>query len=38
MILKKEIKELTKRQSAKIYENKKEVYLDQLLINELKIP
>ncbi len=35
-VLKKEIKELIKRQSNKNFENRKEIYLDQLLINEFK--
>ncbi len=35
-MLKSEIKELTKRRSSKMFENKKDVYLDQLLYNEFK--
>jgi hypothetical protein len=36
MVLKKEIKDLIKRQSEKTFENKKEIQLDTLLSNEFK--
>lgn len=35
-VLKKEIKELAKRHSAKIFDGKKDVYIDHLLLNEFK--
>lgn len=35
-VLKKEIKELIKRQSTKVFEHKKEIYIDQLLMNDFK--
>ncbi len=37
MVLKKEIKDLIKRQSEKTFENKKEIQIDALLSNEFKI-